>query len=342
MRWPLFTRQNPTNNTPRFGFAVVGLGHGATKFLQALKDSPTTRVTALVSGNLAKVQRLARTHNIPTSLTYANFDTLADNPQVQAVYLCLPNHLHREFTERSACINKHILCEKPLAPTVADAEAMISTCKQANRLLAIGYRLPFTSIHQRARTLLASNTLGEITSIRSAFGFHAHPGWRLDSTLPGTGSLFDIGIYPIQTLHTLFSAGFSVDHATVHSAPDTQFEFATDWHGRLNQNSAPIHCKSSFVTKIPDFFEVETTLARLTLQPAFAYKGLHLRLRAHKHADRHLSLDLRPPRDEPSSFRLEAEHLAHCAQTGAPLQNPAELGLRDLLTLEEILRKARH
>ncbi len=341
MRWPLFPRQNSTNNTRRFGFAVVGLGHGATKFLEALEDSPTTRVTALVSGNLAKAQRLARTHNIPTALTYTDFHTLADNPQVQAVYLCLPNHLHREFTERSARLGKHILCEKPLAPTVADAEAMIAACKQANCLLAIGYRLPFTSVHQRARALLASNVLGEPTAVHSAFGFHAHPGWRLDPTLPGTGSLFDVGIYPIQILHTLFPAGFIVDRATVHHAPDNHLELATDWHGHLTRNNAPIHCTSSFLTKIPDSFEVQTTLARLTLQPAFAYKGLHLRVRAHSPAHRHLDLDLPTPRHEPSSFRLEAEHLAHCAQTGTPLQNPAELGLRDLESLEEILRVAR-
>ncbi len=342
MRWPLSLRKTSPSDPSKFGFAIVGLGHGATKFLEALQNSPTTRVTALVSGNLAKAQHLAHKHNIPTALTYTDFDRLANNPQVQAVYLCLPNHLHREFTERAAHLGFHILCEKPLAPNTADAQAMIQACQQANRLLAIGYRLPFTSIHQRARALLNDNTLGEILFIRSGFGFRAKPGWRLDPTLPGAGSLYDVGIYPIQTLHTLVPTGFTVDRATIHHAPNTDLELATNWGGRLNQNNAPIHGTSSFLTKIPDGFEVQTTLARLTLQPAFAYKNLRLQVRAHTPTHRHLNQDLRTPHNEPSAFRLEAEHLAHCAQNGTPLQNPAQHGLRDLQTLEAILTKCRH
>ena len=340
MRWPFFRRSSPPD-PPSFGFAVVGLGHGATKFLEALQNSLTTRVTALVSGDLTKAQRLARAHGVRTALTYASFDTLADDPRVQAVYLCLPNHLHREFTERAFRLGKHVLCEKPLAPTVEDALAMLAACRQADRLLAIGYRLPFTSVHQRARALLTDGSLGEVTSIRSGFGFRAHPGWRLDPTLPGTGSLFDVGIYPVQTLNTFFPAGFRVDRAIISRTPNTQIELATDWLGHLAQNDASIHCTSSFTTKIPDFFEVQTTLARLRIQPAFAYKNLRLQVRAHSPANHHLNLDLRTPHSEPSAFRLEAEHLAHCAQTGEPLQNPAEFGLRDLELLEEILHKSR-
>jgi predicted dehydrogenase len=337
VRWPLLSRSRAAD-AAKFGFAVVGLGHGARKFIEALRGSPTVRVAALVSGDLAKAQRLARSHDVDAALAYESFEALADEPHVQAVYLCLPNHLHREFTERAARIGKHVLCEKPMAPSVADCRAMMAACDAAGRLLALGYRLPFTSVYQRARELLAGGALGEVEAVRSGFGFVAKPGWRVEAGLAGSGSMFDVGVYPVNALHHFFPQGFVVEGAVAERAPGTQVEVATEWHGRLAVNSAAIQCRSSFRAKIPDFFEVNTALARLSLEPAFSYDGLRLRVRAHRSADRNLDLAYATPRGEPSGFRLEAEHLAECAASGKALRNSAAIGLRDVEALEEILR----
>ena len=332
--WPF--RSKPARDDTRFGFAVVGLGHGATKFLEALRSSQSVRVSALVSGDAKKANRLARTYHVPFTYSYAQMDRLADDPAVQAVYLCLPNALHREFTEQAARAGKHVLCEKPMASTVADCQAMISACRAADRLLMMGYRTPFNSVHQRARASLSSSVLGRVQSVRSGFGFRAKSGWRLDAELAGGGSLYDVGVYPIHSLHHLIDESFTVDRASLTRDPETGLEMAASWQG-TTQSGATISCQSSYLEKIPDFFEVQTEHATLLLKPAFAYEGLQLQVRARdRKRRRDFDLDLRTPRDEPSAFRLEAEHLAHCTMTGAAIATPGETGLRDVRTIIEI------
>lgn len=337
--WPWSFRSQPDETDSRFGFAVVGLGHGATKFLEALRSSPSVRVSALVSGDAPKASELSRKFGVPVTSSYAEIDRLIDDPAVQAVYLCVPNALHREFTERAARAGKHVLCEKPMAATVADCEAMIAAFRAADRLLMIGYRTQFSSVHQHARRLLASGSLGRVQSVRSGFGFLAKSGWRLDPALAGGGSLYDVGVYPIHSLSHLLGEPFTIDRATFQRDAETGLEMAALWQGTL-RSGATVSCQSSYLEKVPDFFEVQAERATLLLKPAFAYEGLHLQVRARdrndRNARRELDLDLRTPRVEPSTFRLEAEHLAHCALTGAAVLTPGETGLRDMGTIAAI------
>ena len=337
--WSRFATRHTAPRLGSFGFAVVGLGHRARKFLEAVQFSPQVHVAALVSGDEHKARRLAHAFAVPSFHPYAHFDRLADNPAVQAVYLSLPTALHREFTERAARAGKHVLCEKPLAATPADGQAMIAACQSAQRLLMPGYRLALTAVHREARDRLVSGALGEITSIRSGFGFRAKPGWRLDPALAGGGSLYDVGIYAVNAIHTLLNESITVRTARLTRDPTTGLELASNWRGSLATGS-PIECRSSFLEKIPDFFEVETSRATLTLKPAFAYQGLALNIQARDPAHRALNFRLTTPRTEPSAFRLEAEHLASCAQTGAALLTPPELAVRDLQILAAIERQA--
>ena len=334
--WPSLFSSRAPKPAPEFGFAIVGLGHGAEKFLDALKDSPTVGVTSLVSNDPAKAVRLARKHRIPSAYTYADFNRIADDPAIHAVYLALPNSLHLEFTHRATIAGKHILCEKPMASSIDDGRAMIEACRRAGQLLMIGYRHLFDPIYIRAREILHANSLGAIQSVQSGFGYIAKPGWRLDPALAGGGSLFDVGIYSINALYDLFPDQLSITSSSIHRDPATNLELSADWRATLPSN-ANILCHSSYLKKIPDHITIRGTLGSLTLQPAFAYAGAHL------HAEypdpvsgKRVTLKLSPPRDAVSTFRLEAEHLAHCALTGDPVLTPGELGLRDLQTIARI------
>ncbi|MGI4827035.1 MAG: Gfo/Idh/MocA family protein [Janthinobacterium lividum] len=338
---PLFSRPWPfrskaPQDDARFGFAVVGLGHGAIKFLEALRSSPSVRVSALVSGDSHKANRLAHSFHVPSTYTYAEMDRLIDDPAVQAVYLCVPNALHREFTERAARAGKHILCEKPMAATVNDCHAMITACRAADRLLMIGYRTQFSSVHEHARALIQSGVLGQVQTVRSGFGFHAKAGWRLDPKLAGGGSLYDVGVYPIHSLQHLLGEPFTIDRASLLPDPQTGLEMTASWQGTL-KSGATITFQSSYLEKIPDFFEVQAERATLLLKPAFAYEGLHLQVRARDRSHRReLDRNFRTPRNEPSTFRLEAEHLAHCVNTGAEVLTPGASGLRDMQIIQAI------
>ena len=140
---------NQAAKVRRFGYAVVGLGHIAEYFLEALGDSPTCAVTALISGDAAKARATAKKYGVSLTLNYAEFNRLRESPEVDAVYLALPVSMHREFTERAAAAGKHVLCEKPMASTAAEARVMVEACRAANVQLSIAYRCPHALIHQR-------------------------------------------------------------------------------------------------------------------------------------------------------------------------------------------------
>ncbi|MDQ6725680.1 MAG: Gfo/Idh/MocA family oxidoreductase, partial [Actinomycetota bacterium] len=136
-----------------------------------------------------------------TGTGFEPYQRLLDDPEVEAVYLPLPNSLHREWTLRAAAAGKHVLCEKPLAPTAAEAQEMADACAAAGVTLMEAYMSPF---HPRARalsTLVEGGGLGALRFGRSSFTFpHRDPAdhrWRPEM---GGGALLDVGIYCVAPL----------------------------------------------------------------------------------------------------------------------------------------------
>ena len=130
------------------GYALVGIGKlTQTQLIPALKTTKNARLVALVSGHADKAKKVAAENGVPDKgiYSYETFDRIADNPDVDVVYIVLPNSMHAEFTVRAARAGKHVLCEKPMAVTTAECEQMIAACKQAKRQLAIGYALAIGS-----------------------------------------------------------------------------------------------------------------------------------------------------------------------------------------------------
>jgi len=136
--------QGQTRERP-MGFAAVGLGSISDIFMRACATSPSAKITALVTGHPAeKGSKYAAMYGIPKSsiYTYEQYDRLAGNKEVDAVYIGLPNSMHCEYTVRAARMGKHVLCEKPMAISSTEAHAMIQECHAANVKLMIAYRLP--------------------------------------------------------------------------------------------------------------------------------------------------------------------------------------------------------
>src|SRR5215468_5447179 len=183
----------------RIGYCIVGLGRISMQhFMPALKMSAKSRVAALVSGHRDKAERMAAEYSVPSAsiYSYENYDAIAKNPDIDAVYIALPNSMHAEYTIRAAKAGKHVLCEKPMATNVEDSRAMIKTCESAGKKLMIAYRCQYEPANLRAVQLIREGKLGSIQSIESAFGFPIAPNeWRLDRKLAGGGPLMDVGIY---------------------------------------------------------------------------------------------------------------------------------------------------
>ena len=184
----------------RLGVAVVGLGHlSLLQILPGFGQAAHVRVTALVSGERDKARAVAAQCGVKEAnlYDYSNFDRLRDNPEVDIVYIVLPNAMHAEFTVRAAQAGKHVLCEKPMATTVADAQRMVDACRQAGRKLMIAYRCQYEPHHRALIAAVRGGKAGPLKFIQAVNGQNnADNGqWRHNLAMSGGGSLPDVGLY---------------------------------------------------------------------------------------------------------------------------------------------------
>lgn len=133
-------------NKDKLGIALVGLGsYSSGQLAPALQETQHCFLSGIVTGTPEKANKWKKKYGIPDKnvYDYSNFDEIRDNPDIDIIYVVLPNAMHREFVVRGAQAGKHVICEKPMAVTVEDCDEMIKACKNANRMLSIGYRLHF-------------------------------------------------------------------------------------------------------------------------------------------------------------------------------------------------------
>ncbi len=187
----------------KLGVALVGLGNYSTLQLgPALQQTQLCNLTGIVTGSPDKAKVWANKYNIPAKnvYNYQTFDQIRDNPDIDIIYVVLPNFLHAEYTIKAAQAGKHVICEKPMAMNAAEAEQMIAACKKAGVSLSVGYRLYFEPHHLEMRRLAAEQVMGKVKVIESGLGFTV-PGpnsWRLDKKIGGGGAIMDLGVYAIQ------------------------------------------------------------------------------------------------------------------------------------------------
>jgi predicted dehydrogenase len=339
---PRLAAQSQAQAAPsKTGYAVIGLGRIAGHFMPATLHTSNSVVTGLVSGHRDKAQRIAAQYNVPAGslYSYENFDEIAHNPAIDAVYVALPNSMHAEFAIRAAKAGKHVLCEKPMCTSVADAESMIAACKTANVKLMIAYRCHYEPLHLQAVQMIRNGKIGQVQAIESAFGFNIQPGeWRLSKKMAGGGPLYDVGIYSLNACRYLTG-----------EEPDGLRAFAStiDHDGRFNEVEENVSwtmhfpsgivasCATTYGANITGHFKVYGSKGWLQIDPAFDYDGVHLRGWASGQA-----LDQVGPSHDPYQFQAEAEHFSHCVQNNLEPQSPGEEGLRDMRYIAEIYRSA--
>lgn len=187
----------------KLGIALVGLGNYATfQLAPALQQTQLCRLAGIVTGTPEKAEKWSKQYNIPSKniYNYQTFDQIRDNPDIDIVYVVLPNAMHAEYSIRAAQAGKHVICEKPMALNVRECEDIINACKKANVKLSVGYRLYFEPHHLEMRRLGTQKIYGGVKLIESSLGFSmADPKiWRLNKKLGGGGAIMDLGVYCIQ------------------------------------------------------------------------------------------------------------------------------------------------
>jgi predicted dehydrogenase len=325
----------------QIGYCIVGLGRISMQhFMPAVKMSSKSKVTALVSGHRDKAERMAAEYGVPTRsiYSYESYDEISKNPDIDAVYIALPNSMHAEYTIRAAKAGKHVLCEKPMATSVEDSRAMIQACQSAGKKLMIAYRCQYEPTHLRAVQLIREGKLGSLQSIESAFGFPIAPHeWRLDKTLAGGGPLMDVGIYCLNAGRYLTAAepselsGFS--SVVDQDGRFSQVEETLSWTMKF-PNGALASCTCTYGSQMRGYFRVRGSRGTLTIDPAFNYDKPHLVAQF----DTEDPLDVTSDELDPMQFLREADHLADCISQNKEPKTSGQEGLRDMELMAQIYR----
>jgi predicted dehydrogenase len=197
-----------TDRTParerRLRWGVLSTANIATeKVIPGLRRSPRSEVLAIASRADRPARDAAARLEIPRA--YGSYEALLADPDVDAVYVPLPNHMHAEWTIAAAHAGKHVLCEKPLALTAADAERMAASCREADVLLMEAFMYRQHPSWLAVRELVASGRIGRLTAVDSWFSYHNDdPGNIRNIREAGGGALYDIGCYCVNLSRMLF------------------------------------------------------------------------------------------------------------------------------------------
>jgi predicted dehydrogenase len=194
-----------TGSNEKIRYAVAGLGHIVqVAVLPAFKKAQNSELVSIISGDATKRRELAHKYRLKTVYSYEEYEQALS--EVDAVYIGLPNHLHREYTIKAAEAGKHVLCEKPMAVTVEDCEAMIEAARRNNTKLMVAYRLHFEQGNLEAVQIANDGTLGEPRFFSSDFGQQVVAD-NIRVTEPverGGGPVYDMGVYCINAARYLF------------------------------------------------------------------------------------------------------------------------------------------
>ena len=330
----------------RTGYAVVGLGDLALKqILPAFGKSKYSRLAALVSGDREKAGKVAAQYGIPSSslYDYTTYEQLARNPDVQAIYLVLPNSLHREYTERGAKLGKHILCEKPMATSAHDCERMIAACKQAKVKLMIAYRQQYEPMNRAIVEMVQTGKLGTLKSfVASNSQNQGDPGqWRQKLALAGGGCLPDVGVYCLNAARFLSGEEPSeVTAFTVQPKDDPRFREVEESCTFLLRFPSGLlaTCSSGYGAHRTQFLRLEGERQWAEMSPAFGYHGLKLRV---NRVEEGKNVLVEPSIEEKDQFASEMDHFSQCVQGNLQPHTPGEEGLQDQRVIDAIYESAR-
>jgi predicted dehydrogenase len=267
------------NQNEKLGIALVGLGqYSSEELAPALLETEYCYLAGIVTGSDSKAEEWKNKYSIPESniYNYLNFDSIANNNDIDIIYIVLPNSMHAEYVIRAAKAGKHVICEKPMAITVDECDQMIAACKEAGKQLSVGYRLHFDPYNIEMMRLGLQNVFGSIHSLEAHHGSPSGKGWRLDKNLAGGGPLMDLGIYCLQGCR--YTTG--MEPIAVTAKEDEKKEpgkYQGIEEGLTFElefpNNIMAHCSCSYTGK-GNILRAEAENGWFGISPAYAYRDL--------------------------------------------------------------------
>lgn len=326
----------------KIGYCIVGLGRiSMNQFMPGVQLAQKSKLVALVSGSREKAEKQADKYGVSRKniYSYQNYDAIAENPEIDAVYIALPNNMHAEYTIRAARAGKHVLCEKPIANSPAEAEQMIAECRKAKRKLMVAYRCQFEPTHQRAIKMIREGQIGELRVIESCFGFNIRAGeWRLNKQTAGGGPMVDVGVYSLQACRYLSGQEPTEIHASwsviSKDGRFTEVEENLVWDMRF-PSGVLAYCATSYGAGIGNRFRAMGTRGWVQMEPAFSYEGLRIRYQLQGQQPIEEAADDPAPRQ----FTREADYFSGCILDNRELDRASgDDGVRDQKLIAAIYR----
>jgi glucose-fructose oxidoreductase len=320
----------------KLGIALCGLGGYATgQLAPALKLTQHVELRGVVTGSRAKGQQWAQQFGFPEKsiYDYGTMSRLADNPDIDIVYVVTPNALHPEHTIAAAWAGKHVISEKPMANSVSDCNAMLAACRLNKVKLSIGYRLQFEPHYLELKRLARTQDFGPFTKMSGGLSFTmTKPQWRAERKLAGGGPLMDLGIYAVQA--ACMAKGAAPVAVTARELPKKRPEFFRDVEETIEWTMEFAGgAKGEFSTSYNgglDRFRAEADKGWIEFAPAFQYGGL-------KVATSKGPLGLLVP---PSQQAVQMDDFAQCIRANRESPVSGEMGRRDMVIIEAIYKSA--
>lgn len=313
----------------KLGLALMGLGYYSTDILApSIQMCKNTYLAGIVTGTPSKAETWKEKYKLkPENIyNYDNFDEIAKNKDIDIVYVVLPNALHKEFTIRAAKAGKHVICEKPMAPTVSDCNEMIKVCKDNNVRLSIGYRMHFEPNTQEIMRLAKDKDFGNVRQISSgaAFNMNFFDSWKSKTELNG-GAMMDMGVYPLQAAR--YSTGeepISVSAQTFKIRPDLiEADEVTSFQLQF-PSGAVADCSTGFHANF-NYLKVFCEKGWYELDPFSSYNGIQGRKSKGEFKFKQVNQQAR-----------QMDEVAWCIQNKKPMRVKGEEGVKDIMVVEKI------
>lgn len=264
----------------KLGVALVGLGYYSTDLLApALQLTNHCELRGIVTGSPEKIAPWQAKYKIKDEniYNYENMHELSNNDDIDVVYIVLPNTLHKKYTIIAAEAGKHVWCEKPMATSVKDCEAMIRSCKKNKVQLTIGYRMQHEPVTQKIISMATSQPFGQIKNLMAEAGF-SHGGgdgshWKQHPELGG-GAMYDMGVYPLNAVRYAtqmeplrVSARIENSRPELFKVDETMF-FDLEFPKGIKAN-----CMATF-SKSVNHLKIEAEKGWYELKPFQSYSGV--------------------------------------------------------------------
>jgi predicted dehydrogenase len=316
----------------KLGIALVGLGgYAGGQLAPALQETEHCYLSGIVTGTPSKIEKWKSKYSIPDKniYNYQTFDSIKDNPDIDIIYVVLPNSMHAEYVIRAAQAGKHVISEKPLGITSKECDDMIAACKKAGKMFSVGYRLHFEPYNLEMARLGQKEIYGKIKKVSAGFGFSIGDPtqWRLKKSLAGGGPLEDLGIYCIQGI--CYTTGLEPIAVTAKEGPKTdpvkfkEVEQSLTWQMEMPNG---IICEgAASYSESMNFLKAETEKGIFQLTSAYNYGG-----QAGNSPDGEMNF----PHINQQAKQMDDFALA--IKNNRPTPVPGEMGKRDVRIIQAI------